>query len=137
MKLYTYSGETTAEALKRAQSEHGHNALVVKAQEIRKKSLTEPGLYEVVVAVDKPKEESKPKSNSMQERLENALQPPPRPKESTPPLKEEVSIELSKTLEEMRKLAGVSTPPPPPPAPQAGALNPPKRAHPSSKTKRG
>ncbi|BCZ18284.1 hypothetical protein NHP190003_15660 [Helicobacter sp. NHP19-003] len=52
MKLYTYSGETTAEALKLAQSEHGHNALVVKAKEIRKKTLTEPGLYEVVVAVD-------------------------------------------------------------------------------------
>ncbi|WP_120944057.1 flagellar biosynthesis protein FlhF [Helicobacter labacensis] len=137
MKLYTYSGETTAEALKRAQSEHGHNALVVKAQEIRKKSLTEPGLYEVVVAVDKPKEESKPKSNSMQERLENALQPPPRPKESTPPLKEEVSIELSKTLEEMRKLAGVSTPPPPPPAPQAGALQPPKESAPPKQDKEG
>ncbi len=123
MKLYTYSGETTAEALKRAQSEHGHNALVVKAQEIRKKSLTEPGLYEVVVAVDKPKEESKPKSNNMQERLESALQSTPRPKEPIPPLKEEVSIELSKTLEEMRKLAGVSSQPPPLIPTQASALD--------------
>ncbi|WP_104695058.1 flagellar biosynthesis protein FlhF [Helicobacter salomonis] len=121
MKLYTYSGETTAEALKRAQSEHGHNALVVKAQEIRKKSLTEPGLYEVVVAVDKPKEDSKPKSNNMQERLESALQAAPRSKEPPPPPEEEVSIDLSKTLEEMRKLAGVS--PLPPPAPTQASVS--------------
>ncbi|WP_104749269.1 flagellar biosynthesis protein FlhF [Helicobacter cynogastricus] len=118
MKLYTYSGETTAEALKRAQSEHGHNALVVKAQEIRKKSLTEPGLYEVVVAVDKPPEEPK-KSNNMQERLDSARQV--RTPEPPAPLKEEVSIELSKTLEEMRRLAGVSAPPPAPTPPPTQA----------------
>ncbi|WP_121020985.1 flagellar biosynthesis protein FlhF [Helicobacter vulpis] len=136
MKLYTYSGETTAEALKRAQSEHGHNALVVKAQEIRKKSLTEPGLYEVVVAVDKPKEDSKPKSNNMQERLESALQPSPRPKDPPPA---EVRIELSKTLEEMRKLAGVSQPAPPPTPVQASTLeeSTPKEIPPPKKEKEG
>ncbi|CCF81251.1 Flagellar biosynthesis protein FlhF [Helicobacter bizzozeronii CCUG 35545] len=108
MKLYTYSGETTAEALKLAQSEHGHNALVVKAKEIRKKTLTEPGLYEVVVAVDKPAEENKPpKSNNMQERLDQALQSvrPESPK--APPPQEAVDLELSEAIKEMRKLAGV------------------------------
>ncbi|CRF41674.1 flagellar biosynthesis protein FlhF [Helicobacter ailurogastricus] len=99
MKLYTYSGETTAEALKLAQSEHGHNALVVKAKEIRKKTLTEPGLYEVVVAVD---QEGPPKTNNMQERLDNVRQPPPKPKPD-----EGVQVDLSEAIREMRKLAGV------------------------------
>ncbi|CRF49593.1 Flagellar biosynthesis protein FlhF [Helicobacter heilmannii] len=97
MKLYTYSGETTAEALKLAQSEHGHNALVVKAKEIRKKTLTEPGLYEVVVAVD---QENPPKTNNMQEKLDNLRNPPPKPDEG-------VQVDLSATIREMRKLAGV------------------------------
>ncbi|WP_104691876.1 flagellar biosynthesis protein FlhF [Helicobacter heilmannii] len=97
MKLYTYSGETTAEALKLAQSEHGHNALVVKTKEIRKKTLTEPGLYEVVVAVD---QETPPKTNNMQEKLDNARNPPPKPDEG-------VQVDLSATIREMRKLAGV------------------------------
>ncbi|GMB96430.1 flagellar biosynthesis protein FlhF [Helicobacter sp. NHP22-001] len=97
MKLYTYSGETTAEALKLAQSEHGHNALVVKAKEIRKKTLTEPGLYEVVVAVD---QETPPKTNNMQEKLDNLRNPPPKPDEG-------VQVDLSATIREMRKLAGV------------------------------
>ncbi|CCM11297.1 flagellar biosynthesis protein FlhF [Helicobacter heilmannii] len=97
MKLYTYSGETTAEALKLAQSEHGHNALVVKAKEIRKKTLTEPGLYEVVVAVD---QENPPKTNNMQEKLDNLRNPSPKPDEG-------VQVDLSATIREMRKLAGV------------------------------
>ncbi len=97
MKLYTYSGETTAEALKLAQSEHGHNALVVKAKEIRKKTLTQPGLYEVVVAVD----QDAPKNNNVQQRLENIRQPTKEDPQDS------VAVELSETIKEMRKLAGV------------------------------
>lgn len=52
MKLYVYTGETSGEALRVAQEKHGENALVVKTEEKRKKSLTQPGLYEVTIAVD-------------------------------------------------------------------------------------
>ena len=52
MKLYTYTGETAAEALRIAQEKHGEDALVVKNEEKRKKTLTQPSLYEITVAVD-------------------------------------------------------------------------------------
>lgn len=52
MKLLTFNGETPAEALKKAQDEFGEEALVVSTKEIRKKTLTQPALYEVVVAVE-------------------------------------------------------------------------------------
>ena len=50
MKLYTYSGATPTEALKNAQSKHGEDVLVIKMNEIRKKTLTQSGLYELIVA---------------------------------------------------------------------------------------
>lgn len=77
MKLYTYSGETPPEALKKAQSAHGDEALIVESKEIRKKTLTEPGLYEVIVAVDEsvsPPETSKLQTNNIQQRLDEIAQ---------------------------------------------------------------
>jgi len=56
MKLYTFTGKTPTEALKKAQSACGKDALVVNTKMIKKKSLTQEGLYEVVVAVDDKKE---------------------------------------------------------------------------------
>ncbi|WP_104748051.1 flagellar biosynthesis protein FlhF [Helicobacter cetorum] len=97
MKFYTYSGETAAEALKIAQSHHGVDALVFKTQEIRKKTLTSSGLYEIVVAVEEEKEsEEQPKEPLIPESLydENASE-------------EDVVVQLSNTVEEMRKIAGV------------------------------
>ncbi len=81
MKLYTYSGETPPEALKKAQSAHGDEALIIDSREIRKKTLTEPGLYEVVVAVQeqdnvekKEQDTINPRSNSIQQRLDDIAQ---------------------------------------------------------------
>lgn len=96
MKFYTYSGETAAEALKIAQSHHGVDTLVFKTQEIRKKTLTSSGLYEIVVAVEEESENKKvpliPESLYDEELNE-----------------EDVVMQLSSTVEEMRKLAGVSS----------------------------
>ncbi len=55
MKLFTFTGETPSEALKKAQNACGRDALVVNTKMIRKKNLTQSGLYEVVVAVDEEK----------------------------------------------------------------------------------
>ncbi|AFI03997.1 flagellar biosynthesis protein FlhF [Helicobacter cetorum] len=98
MKFYTYSGETAAEALKVAQSHHGVDALVFKTQEIRKKTLNSAGLYEIVVAVEGENgDDELPKEPLVPESLyeDNASE-------------EDVVMQLSSTVEEMRKLAGVS-----------------------------
>lgn len=52
MKYHTFSGETPAEALKRAQVECGENALVISTKQLRKKTISSAALYEVVVAVE-------------------------------------------------------------------------------------
>ncbi|AFI06230.1 flagellar biosynthesis protein FlhF [Helicobacter cetorum] len=97
MKFYTYSGETAAEALKIAQSHHGVDALVFKTQEIRKKTLTSAGLYEIVVAVEEEIEDESIKAPLIPESLyDEELS------------EEDVVMQLSSTVEEMRKLAGVS-----------------------------
>ena len=51
MKFHTFSGETPAEALKKAQIECGENALVINTKQIRKKTISASALYEVVVAI--------------------------------------------------------------------------------------
>ena len=51
-KLHTFMGDTPAQALKKAQDTFGGDVLLVENKEIRKKSLTQPGLYEIVIAVD-------------------------------------------------------------------------------------
>lgn len=60
-----YSGETPTEALENAKKELGSNVTVIKSNEIRKKSINQSGLYEVVVYV----EEELPK-NSIQKKLD-------------------------------------------------------------------
>ncbi|MFA4813270.1 flagellar biosynthesis protein FlhF, partial [Helicobacter pylori] len=98
MKFYTYSGETAAEALKIAQSHHGVDTLVFKTQEIRKKTLTSSGLYEIVVAVEEENENKPSKAPLIPESLyDEELN------------EEDVVMQLSSTVEEMRKLAGVSS----------------------------
>ncbi|MGN8423693.1 flagellar biosynthesis protein FlhF [Helicobacter pylori] len=97
MKFYTYSGETATEALKIAQSHHGVDTLVFKTQEIRKKTLTSSGLYEIVVAVEE-EENKPPKAPLIPESLYDEEMN-----------EEDVVMQLSSTVEEMRKLAGVSS----------------------------
>ena len=55
MKFHTFSGETPAEALKKAQLECGENALVISTKQLRKKTISTSALYEVVVAVEEDK----------------------------------------------------------------------------------
>ncbi len=127
MKLYTYGGESAAEALKIAQDKHGEDALVVKTREVRKKTLNQPGLYEIIVAVEEDVQKEVPK-NSIQKRIDeikeqsyipkntyNAPKPTPKPSITREvfELKEEdedVSLELSSAIEEMKKI--IPTPPP-------------------------
>ncbi|WP_104697430.1 MULTISPECIES: flagellar biosynthesis protein FlhF [unclassified Helicobacter] len=75
MKLYTYGGETAAQALKIAQEKHGEDALVVKTREVRKKTLGQAGLYEIIVAVEEDTQDTPPPpKNSIQKRLDEITQ---------------------------------------------------------------
>ncbi|MDO7252659.1 flagellar biosynthesis protein FlhF [Helicobacter cappadocius] len=119
MKLYTYGGETAAQALKTAQSKHGEDALVVKTREIRKKTMTQPGLYEIVVAVENDNqielaedEENvqKPK-NSIQKRLDEILEKSmDKKKKPIKALDDDVTIQLSDAVREISKIAGMERP---------------------------
>lgn len=119
MKLYTYGGETAAEALKTAQSKHGEDALVVKTKEIRKKTMTQPGLYEIVVAVEQDEEESSTQNevpqeelpkNSVQKRLDEIMQKnlvKKKKDSSSYANMSDVSLQLSSAVREISKIAGV------------------------------
>lgn len=72
MKTYTYTGETLEEATRKAKSVHGDEPLILKTREIRKKTLTEKGLYELVIAVQD--EEKLLPRNSVKKRLEEISQ---------------------------------------------------------------
>ncbi len=65
MKFHTFSGETPAEALKKAQYECGEDALVISTKQLRKKTISTAALYEIVVAVEEDKKPSLDQSISM------------------------------------------------------------------------
>ena len=69
MKLKTFSAPTYSEALKKVKEELGDDAVIVATKEIKKKSLTSPGLYEIVVAV----EDNNLKKEDKQEVLEDVM----------------------------------------------------------------
>jgi len=52
MKVLTFSGTSPAEALKKAQLSVGEDAMLIETKEIRKKSLTQTALYEIIVGID-------------------------------------------------------------------------------------
>ena len=52
MKLKTYTAESYTEALNKVKQELGDEAVIVSSKEIKRKTLTSPGLYEIVVAVE-------------------------------------------------------------------------------------
>lgn len=114
MKLYTYSGETPPEALKKAQSVHGDEALIIDSKEIRKKTLTEPGLYEVVVAVQDEVTPLKqdiiaPRSNSIQQRLDEIAQKElerKRAQKKFDVFDDDISRQLSRAVKEISSLSG-------------------------------
>ena len=56
MKLYTFTGTTPSKALQKAQNSCGMDALVVNTKMLKKKTFSNEGLYEVVVAVEDKKE---------------------------------------------------------------------------------
>ena len=52
VKVLTFNGTSPAEALKKAQLSVGEDAMLIETKEIRKKSLTQTALYEIIVGID-------------------------------------------------------------------------------------
>lgn len=124
MQTYTYSGETPAEAMLKAKNElgDGDNVVLIQSREVRKKSLNQPALHEMVFGIlnesNKPESQAKTTplpNNSVQKRLDAIAQ-----KEITQKKKgksfnqifddDGVSLELSDkalldTLDEIRKIS--------------------------------
>ena len=64
MKLKTYTAPTYTEALNKIKQELGDDVAIVSSREIKRKTLSSPGLYEIVVAVDENKEIKSSKSQN-------------------------------------------------------------------------
>ncbi|MDQ1340393.1 MAG: flagellar biosynthesis protein FlhF, partial [Campylobacterota bacterium] len=94
MKLYTFTGETPAEALKKAQLECGEDALVVNTKEIRKRTINSPALYEVVVASEE--NEKKPSKETIQKSEKSYIDT------------DDVLLNLSETVKQITKIAQIT-----------------------------
>jgi len=64
MALKTFTGASMPEVMAKVKAEYGDDALIVSNREIKRKTLTTPGMYEVVVQIDDiaSKPEVKPKN---------------------------------------------------------------------------
>jgi len=120
-KLLTFTGHSSAEALKKATEVCGDNALVVNTKEIRKKTFNMPALWEVVVAVEDDvakkaqkilgveerkreieSQDDPKKSNAIKDRIDSLMQ-----KGANPYTKsfDDVSLRLSETVKQISKIA--------------------------------
>ncbi len=96
MKLVSYTAPTPAEALKKAQMEHGEDALVVSTKQIKKGTLGSGALYEVVIVLDDEKGASKKrKENEVKEEKDDILG-------------DEVLLDISNAAKQISKIAKVT-----------------------------
>lgn len=98
MKILTFSGETPAVALKKAQLEVGEDAMLIETREIQKKSMGKGGLYEIVVGIEENLPQ-KPKSRTVQP----LAQQKPLTQESN-----DVLYSISKAAQQISKIAEVT-----------------------------
>jgi len=97
VKFHTFSGETPAEALKKAQMECGENALVISTKQLRKKTISTAALFEVVVAIDDEKAQAVPERK-----------PFPSPETSKYKSGEDVLFSLSEAAKQISQIAQVA-----------------------------
>ncbi len=93
MKLFTFTAESPSIALQKAQKNFGKDALVVSTKQIRKRSLTDEPLYELVVAVE-----------------DSAVIKKEPTKRKKPIFDDEILNNISKTASQLSKLEKLSQP---------------------------
>lgn len=102
MKLKTFTAPTYAEAFKKVKEEVGEDAVIISSREIKKKTLTSNGLYEIVVAIEDEKN-IKPRKNMSDEehlnevmlKLSSAAKEISSLSKETIPIKEEPKVKKS------------------------------------------
>ncbi|RAX53211.1 flagellar biosynthesis protein FlhF [Helicobacter sp. 16-1353] len=113
MQMYTYTAPSYKETMEIAKNKHGEDALIVSSKEIRKKSLLENGLWEIVVVA--PKQEVKQEvvdndedelpDNSVQKRLQDIAQKAiERKKELKERQNSDISTQITNAVKEIAKL---------------------------------
>jgi len=67
LKLKTFTAPTYTEALKKVKDALGDDVIIVSSKEVKKKTLTSEGLYEIVVAVEEDVSLKEEKKNNVEE----------------------------------------------------------------------
>ncbi len=104
MKVVTITGKTPSEALTKVKLEYGDDAMIIETKEIKKKSLVEDGLYEIIVGID---EETERKSTMKKSREVT-------PKKSAAALKkesEDILFDISNAAKQISKISKVTKDP--------------------------
>jgi flagellar biosynthesis protein FlhF len=87
MALKTFTGQTMQEAMAKVKQAVGDDALIVSNREIKRKTLTTPGIYEIVVEV----EDDKPVKNQKSQKIS--------------PLKDNVMLKISQAAKEINSIS--------------------------------
>jgi len=73
LKLKTFSAPTYTEALNKVKEELGDDVVIVSSKEIKKKTLTSQGLYEIVVAIEEDNIKPRKKVTSDEEHVKEVM----------------------------------------------------------------
>jgi len=95
MALKTFTGETMKEAMAKVKAEVGDEALIVSSKEIKKKTLTQEGLYEIVVEIE-------------DHDIKPMRQKPQTPSQNT--TKDDVLLKISEAAKKINKLSNNNNP---------------------------
>ncbi len=106
MKLLSFTDETPAAALKKAQITCGEDALVFSTKEIRKKTITTPAIYEVIVGVqdDKVASTASAASTPYQKNTYTNVASTHQAE------KDDVVVNISRTSEQLQRIDSVTEP---------------------------
>ncbi len=76
MQTYTFSGETPAEAMQKARDELGdnENVVLIQSREVRKKTLNQPALYEMVFGVIDEQDDMESAESNQDERQDGQIE---------------------------------------------------------------
>ncbi len=104
MKVVTITGRTPSEALKKVKLEYGDDAMIIETKEIKKKSLVEDGLYEIIVGVD---EQSERKSTLKRHKKRASSQNAAALKQES----EDILFDISNAAKQISKISKVAKDP--------------------------
>lgn len=107
IKTVTFEVDTPAQLLKKIQAEFGGDAMVINTKELRKKSLTEPALYEVVVAIKS--EEREPLDEKEHHQIKEPIAQSNHTKVNEEPSdSDDVLLNLSKAVRQIKQISEIA-----------------------------